>query len=63
MQVCYFTNRDQMWKKKTEKTYRPVNVDNNLCTHIVLAFANVSKEYELVPCSGHYSRNPLKHVM
>jgi chitinase len=43
--VCYYTNWAQY--RPQPGTYFPENVDPNLCTHIIFAFAKINAQYEL----------------
>jgi hypothetical protein len=43
--VCYYTNWAQYRPKPA--TYFPDNVDPNLCTHVIFAFAKINDDLEL----------------
>lgn len=44
--MCYFTNWSS--KRKGKGRYEPEDIDGQLCTHVIYAFANI-KEYKIVP--------------
>lgn len=43
--VCYYTNWAQYRPKPG--TYLPADIDPNLCTHLIIAFAKINAAYEL----------------
>ncbi|KAK7915801.1 hypothetical protein WMY93_011562 [Mugilogobius chulae] len=49
--VCYY-DRDAATRASTGG-FTPANIDPNLCTHIIFAFANVNNQNNLVPVSSN----------
>lgn len=45
--ICYFTNWSH--KRPGQGQFTPESLDPFLCTHVIFAFANLNKEFRLIP--------------
>ena len=45
--VCYFTNWSH--KRPGQGQFTPEDLDPNLCTHVIFAFANLNNDFKLIP--------------